>query len=148
MVVRRAFLVASGDPAILLELVEQPFHPVPLAIRRLVEARRTPLVLLARNHRPNATPPQRCPHGVAAVPLVADQPQGAQPRSPTTGSFDRSPFRQGRQRLLVVPLPSGQDEDDRLALALGPDVDLGAEAAPRATERFGLWVPPFAPAAC
>lgn len=148
MVVRGPFLVAGGDATTLLELVEQPLHPVPLAIRRLVEARRAPLVLLARNHRPDATPPQRGPHGGAAVPFVADQPPGTQPGSSPPGPFDRSPFRQGGQRLLVVPLSRRQDEDDRLAVALGPDVDLGAEAAPRATERFGLWVPPFAPAAC
>jgi hypothetical protein len=31
---------------------------------------------------------------------------------------------------LVVAFPSGQDEDDRFALAFSPDVDLGGEAAP------------------
>jgi hypothetical protein len=56
--------------------------------------------------------------------------------------------RQGRPGHLVVPFAAAQDEDDRLALPLGPHVDFGAEATPAATERLCFRGPPFAPAAC
>jgi hypothetical protein len=48
----------------------------------------------------------------------------------------------------LVALARRQNKGDRLAVALGPDVDLGAEAALAPAERLGRWVPFFAPAAC
>ena len=49
-------------------------------------------------------------------------------------------------RHLLVPLASGQDEGDRSATALAAQVQLAAEAAPRAAERL-IFLPPLAPAA-
>ncbi|MDB5059723.1 MAG: hypothetical protein JWO59_3195, partial [Chloroflexi bacterium] len=113
-----------------------------------VEAWGAALVDLGGNHRPDAASSQRCPHGVAAVALVADQSPRAQPWSPTSPPLDGAALRQRGQRGLVVALATGQGEDDRLALPLGPQVDFGGEPTPRAAERFGRRVPPFAPAAC
>ena len=148
MVVGSPFLIAGGDAAALLEPIDQPLDSIAFAIGRAVEARGAAFVHLAGNHRPNPALAQRLPHRPRAVALVADQPPRPQPRAPTPGPLDRAPARQRWERHLVVALPTGQGEDDRLALALGPDVDLGAEAAPRTAQRFARGVPPFAPAAC
>jgi hypothetical protein len=47
-----------------------------------------------------------------------------------------------------MALARGQDKSDELAVALGPQVDFGAETALTAAECFDLWGPFFAPAAC
>jgi len=148
MVVGGTFLVAGGNPSALLEPVDQPFDAVALAVGGAVEARGAALVALAGDHHPNAASAQRLAHWRAAVALVAHQAPRTQPRASATSAFERAPVDQCRERHLVVPLPRGQDEDDRLALALGPDVDFGAEPTARAAERFGRGIPPFAPAAC
>jgi hypothetical protein len=148
MVVGGAFLVPGGDAPTLLEPVEQALHPVALAVGLLVEARPAALVGLGRDHRPDTAPAQGCAHRLAGVALVARQAARAQPWAPAPGALDGAPARQRRQRDLVVALARSQDEDDRLAVPLGPDVDLRTDPAPGAAERFGRWVPPFAPAAC
>jgi hypothetical protein len=148
MVVGGAFLIAGGNAPTLLELVEQPLHPITLTIRLLVESWPSALVALGGDHRPNAASAQRGADRLAAVTLVANQPPGTQPWAPTSPPLDSAPRGHRRQRDLVVALPTGQDEDDRLALPFGPDVDFGADATPRAAERFGRGVPFFAPAAC
>ena len=47
-----------------------------------------------------------------------------------------------------MALPRREDETDWLPLAGDADMELGAETALAASERFGRGVPPFAPAAC
>ena len=86
----------------------------------------------------------RLPAGVA---LVAGQPLGPQLRPPPAGSLDRALVQQRRQDRLLVALPGRRDVGQRLAAALGPDVELGRVAALAAAE--GLIAAPFlAPAAC
>ena len=148
MVVGRSFLVAGGNAPALLQAIDQPLHAVALAVGGAVEPRRPPLVHLAWDDVAAAASAQILAHPPAAVALVADQAVGAEAWSAPPDPLDGAAVRQGRQGHLVVPFAPGQDEDDRLALPLGPHVDFGAEATPAATERFCCRVPPFAPAAC
>jgi len=99
------------------------------------------------NHGADAALAEVLPDRAAAVALVPGDAVGPQARTPHTRSTDGAGFQQRRQGELLVPLAAGQGEDDRLAAALGADVDLGGEAAPAAPERLGSGSP-FAPAAC
>ncbi len=148
MVIGGSFLVAGSDAPALFEPVDQPFHPVALPVRCPVEARGGSLVLLGRNHHPDAASTERLADGLTAVALVGDQTTWPEAGATTTATLDSAPRGQGRQGYLVIAFPAGQDEDDRLALPLGPYVDFGAEPTPTPAQRFGRWVPFFAPAAC
>jgi hypothetical protein len=57
-------------------------------------------------------------------------------------------FQQLRENGGFVLLSWGQQERHQLALPFRSEVDFGAETTPAAAERFGVRVPPFAPAAC
>lgn len=48
----------------------------------------------------------------------------------------------------LMPLPGSDKEEERLAAALGAQMNLRAEPAPAASERLKLQLPFFAPAAC
>src|SRR5213076_1338602 len=75
-------------------------------------------------------------------------PLRASLRPTPPGPFDRPLVQEGLEHGGLVLLPRGQHQRHRLATALGAEVDLGAEPAAAAAERFGRRVPPFAPAAC
>src|SRR5581483_6019365 len=128
MIVGSPFLIAGSNPSAVLEPIEQPLHLVALPIRRVVEARGAALVALGGNDYPDTPATQSCPHGPAAVALVAHQSSRPQPGSSTSSPLDGAARRQRRHHGLVVAFPSRQDKDDRLALSFGPDMDLGAEA--------------------
>jgi hypothetical protein len=146
-----AFFVSRGDAAELFKAVEQALHSVARPIGLAVEAGSARLVALAGDHRTDAASAQVLPRGPARKSLVAGHP--ARPEAGTaTLAADRAGIEQGRKLRAVVPLAAAQLESDRLAIALGADVDLGREAAARAAERL-LLNPPFsplrrAPAAC
>ncbi len=147
MVTDRQFFVAGRHSPVLFEAVDEPLHPIPLAVGHAVEAR------VGRVRRPmgdeiaDAAPPEIAPHRRAAVPLVSGQPVGAHPRPTRAVALDRACRQEGRQCDLLMALPAGQREDDWLATALGAEMDLGAEAATAPAE--GLRAPFFrAPAAC
>ena len=148
MVIGSPFLIAGGKTSALFEAIDQPLDTVALAIGRAVEARGGALVHFVGDHGADTPSSQRLPDFLSAVALVADQAAWTQawPTAPST--LDSSTRGQGRQCYLVVALATGQDKDDRFALALDPDMDFGAEPASRAVQRFGRWVPFFAPAAC
>src|SRR5581483_2687696 len=147
MVTDRQFLIAGRHPPVLLEAVDEALHLVPLAVGHAVEER------VGRVRRPmgdeiaDAAPPEIAPHRRAAVTLVSCQPVWAHPRPTRALALDGAGLQEGRQRDLLMALPAGQREDDRLASALGTEMDLGAEAATAPAE--GLRAPFFrAPAAC
>ena len=146
--VRRPLFVARREPPELFQPIDQPLHPIAFALDRPVERPRAALVRLAGDRDPDAAPPQVGPDLAAAVALVADDPLRAQPWPSTPPPFDRPLLQQLLEGRRLVALAGGQDEGDRLAVARGADMHLGAEAALAPSERLGLWVPFFAPAAC
>src|SRR3712207_7653060 len=70
-VVGGTLLVAGGDAPELLEAVDQALHPVAPPISVAVEVGLAALIALARDHRPDAPPPQVASRCRAAVALVA-----------------------------------------------------------------------------
>ncbi len=140
-------VVARRDGAVLFEPVEEPFDLVAFAIGGSVEAGLGWLIPTAGNDGPDAALAQRTADGAAAVAFVASQPVGAQPGPTRSSSFDGATVQQARQGELLMALPTGQGEDERLATPFGADVDFGGEATPAPAERL-LGGPPLPPAAC
>jgi hypothetical protein len=142
------FVVAGGDRAMLLEAIDQALHAVALPIGDPIEADPTPrLVGAPGDDGANASPSQVGAHRAAGVALVADDAGGTQTGTPPARSRHGPALQQGLHLRRLMPLAGSQDGADRLAASLGPEVDLGREAAARAAE--GLVAAPFlAPAAC
>jgi hypothetical protein len=142
------FFVARRQAPKLLEPVDQPFHLVALPVERPVERSRPPLVLLVGNRDADASPPQIRPQLPAAVALVSHDALWPQPRPSSSWPLDRPLLHQLLKGGRLVALSRRQDKGYWLAAALDANVDLGAKAAFAPTERLGVWVPFFAPAAC
>jgi hypothetical protein len=73
--------------------------------------------------------------------------RGPHPRTTTPRTLDRAALQQGRQVRRFLALTGTQQGTDRLAAAVGAQVEFGGEAAAGATERL-ITAPFFAPAAC
>jgi hypothetical protein len=65
----------------------------------------------------------------AAVGLVANDAPGPQLRAPWAEPFDGTLGHELLESRRFVPLAGGEDDRHQLAVAFGPDMDLGAEAA-------------------
>src|SRR4051795_8306321 len=144
----RALVVARGQAAKLLAAGEQVLHFVPLPVQRPVERPGPVLVRLARDAGPDPAPPAALADRPTAVALVSSDPAGAQARSAGTLALDRPLGQQLGKHRGLMRLARGEHQGHRLSAALRPDVGFCAEAALAAPERFGFWVPPFAPALC
>ena len=132
----------------LLEAVDQPLYDVALPIRDVIEARLWDFIALRWDDDSDPTTFQVVAHCRAAVALIARNPVRSNPWSASSWPFDRSPLHQGRQHWLLVAFSSGQYEHQRLAAALGPEMDLRAVAAAAPAKCLGRRVPPLARAAC
>jgi hypothetical protein len=106
--------VAGGNRTVLLEAIDEPPDSVALTIGRSVEAAISSLVYLARDHRPDPTPPQRAAVRTAAGPLVARQPGRPPVRSLAPRPLDRPAIEQRRQGRLLVALACRQRALERL----------------------------------
>jgi hypothetical protein len=148
MIVLRSFLIPRRQPPELLEAVDQALDPVALAIQRPIERARAPLVDLTRDRHADAAPPQIRPDLPAAVALVADDTPRTQLGPTASCPLDGALFHQLLKHRRFMALAGRQDNRYRLAVAVGAEMDLGAEPALAAPQRFGCWVPFFAPAAC
>jgi len=95
---------------------------------------------------PRRRRPARWRRPVKPLSPTARQGQNARPAASrsTDGTLVHQRLEDGR----FVLLSRSEQDGERLALALGLEVHLRAEAALAATERLGFWRPPFAPAAC
>jgi hypothetical protein len=79
----------------------------------------------------------------AAVALVTGGSPRPQAGPAPTGPADRPLIQQRLERDLLVPLAAGQHRRDRSAVAFGPQVQLGREAALAAAQRLpGLGLTP------
>src|SRR3954449_1091213 len=93
---------------------------------------------LGRDHRGDASPAQGEPNAATAVDLITDQLGRPQARPPPADAPDRAGADQGAHLPGVVNLTAGHREDNRLAVALAAQVDLGRDAATRAAQRLVL----------
>ena len=143
-----ALIVASRQAAELLAAVDQALDAVAQAVERPVEGSSAALGRQPGDGVANAPPSTVPAAGAAGVPFVADHAAGATARPSPPGPPDRPLLQQPLEDRRLVPLAGRQHDGQRLAAALGPEMDLRAEAAPAATERLRFRVPPFAPAAC
>jgi len=142
-VVGCALLVARSNAPELFEPVDQAFDEIAAPICSTVEVRLPTLVALARDHRPDVTPTQAAARGWAAVAFVAGCAARPQTGPAPAGSTDRSLVQQRFQRNLLMSLTAGQHCRDRPAITLGPQVQLGREAALAAAQRLpGLRLTP------
>jgi hypothetical protein len=131
-----------------LHTIDQAFDSIAQAVDGPIKGAGTIFVAASRDGNAHPVASRILADVLAAVGLVADDAPGSQPRPPRTGSFDGTLSHELFESRRFVPLTRGQDECHQLAVAFGSDVDLGAEAALTAAERFRRRVPFFAPAAC
>jgi hypothetical protein len=148
MVVVCPFLIPRCQPPELLEAVDQALDPVALAIQRPIEGARAALVDLARDRHADAAPPKIRPDLPAAIALITDDTPRPQPGPTSSHPLDGTLFHQLLKHRRFMALARRQHDGYRLAVAVGAEVDLGAEAALAAPQGFRRWVPFFAPAAC
>jgi hypothetical protein len=148
MVVVSPFFIARCQAPKLLESVDQAFDPVTLTVDRSIKGAGAPFVGLPRDRDADAPSAQIRPDLPAAIALVADDALRSQLRATSPRPLDRPVFQQGLKRRRFMPLARGQDDRDGLAVAVGAEMDFGAEATLAPAQRFGCRVPVFAPAAC
>ena len=132
----------------MLEPVDQSLHPVAFLVDGPVERSGAPFVPLVRDRDPDPAPPQGGPDPLAALPLVAHDALGPQPRVPAPRPFDRPLLHQLLEGSRLMALARRQDKRDGLPIALTANMHLRAEPALAAPPCLGWWVPFFAPAAC
>src|SRR5262245_12294869 len=131
-------LIPRGHPPVLLDPVPEPLRQVAVLVPLAVIVPRPRPVLLRRDDGLAAPGLDAVHQRLAVIALVGDD------------HLEGHAVQQGRGLLHVGGLTGCQHERDREAQAADPAVDLGAEAAPAAAQRFGLRAAPFlrAPAAC
>ena len=128
-------LVASGDPAILLEAVEEELDQVPLLVDVRVDVTSSFAALARRDDRLHSLGSGRGDDGIGVVSFVGNEVIAA-------CGFDE------RGRLDdVVDVSRGQVEVGWIAETVHESVDLGGSASARASNTL-IFGPPFPPAAC
>ena len=128
MVILGALLIAGGNPPKLLEPVDQAFHLAAQSINGPIKRPCALLVPFARNRQADTMPAQVAPNRPTAVGLIAHQAPRAAFGPAAPWPFDRALFQQGHQQRGFMPLPRRQEPGEGLAVALGPQMDFGAEA--------------------
>ncbi len=73
--------------------------------------------------------PHVLPDRPTALALVTDEPCRAPLGAPWPMAFHRALLPEGHKDSCLVALPRGQEKGHRLAVALGAEMDLGAEAS-------------------
>src|SRR5215210_3569102 len=106
------------------------------------------LIAATGDYTANPSAPQVVAYAAIAVAFVAHDAVRPQPRAPALAALDHTPLHQGGYVAAVRFLAAAQDKGERAATSLGAHMELGAEPAATAAERFLRGVPPFAPAAC
>jgi hypothetical protein len=94
------------------------------------------LVAFVGNDSPDPFAAQIPANAPAAVAFIADHPFGALPRASAPTPFDATCLHQRLKHRLLVSVTGSQPEHHRFPLALGTEVELGAEPALTAAQRF------------
>src|SRR2546423_4496998 len=140
MIVDRTFLITGGQAPVLLQPVDQPFHPFSGAVDGPVKGAFLALVALPRDGDPDTMLAAIVPDRSTAIALVAHDAVGTALGPSAPRPLDGSLSHQlGKDRGLMS-MARRQDERHELAVAFGTDVDFGTEAALTPAERFGVCV--------
>jgi hypothetical protein len=135
--VARGFVVACGDGPELLELGEEGLDQMPCLVEVSIVAAVNPTVVPGRDDHGLAGSDEWIDDPVVGVErLVSDQGLGLQRWQELIGP-----------RQIMRPT-AGQAEPDRVAQRIDQGMDLGAQPAPRATDRLVLAGFFWAPALC
>lgn len=123
--------------AIMLDLVDEALHQVPLPVQVGIVLPRCFPAGPGRNHRYRASLPDHRHEGIRVVTLVGQDKGGCVPSDQRLSLGD------------VVVFASGKPEAQGVAQPIHADVDFGTEPAPAAAQGLGLLAAPFwgAPAA-
>src|SRR5581483_1230491 len=138
-----ARVVAGGQAAELLATGDEVLDAVAQPVHRPVERARAP-----RGAQPGDGVAAAAPAAVGAPPpaggaFVTHYPLGADPRPAAARAAHRALLQQALKDGGLVPLPGRQHHRQRLAVAVGAEMDLGREATPAPAERLPLGVPPW-----
>ena len=88
-----------------------------------------------RNHRNQPVPPAKVDNPLAVTALVAHDP--LEPMTPFHGlGISRERAEQGAESGGIMDVPRGQGEQERVALGVADQVDLGGESSPGAPQRL------------
>src|SRR6266542_3481691 len=140
------FVVAGGNRPVLLETTDQAFDRVAFAIGVAIEADPAPgLVPAAGDDRADVATVQILPGLLTGVGLVADHACGPGARSAMAATH-RPGLQQDRQQRRFMGVTWGDGKGQRMAPAVGAQVDLGRQPALRAPKRL-ITAPFLAPAA-
>lgn len=118
------FVVACGDSAKVLELVEEAFDEIAFAVACEVAVALGLAIGLGRDHGGDLAPVERVDQRIGVVSLVADQ-------CPWIGAID--------QRFCasqIVGLPWREHHRDRVAKSIDERVDLGRQPAAGSADRL------------
>jgi hypothetical protein len=129
MVVGSPFFIPGRNPPTLFEPIDQPLDRTAQAVQVPSKRPRSLLIAFPRNRDADAMPPQVLPNSPTAVALVADESPGAPLGATWTTTFDRALFHHRDKHGGLMPLACGEQPGQGLAIALGPQMDFGTEAA-------------------
>ena len=131
------FVVAGGDPAPVLQFVEQPLDQVAPAVFRAVMRGRRAAVGFGGDHRFQAGGSDLVADGIGIVAAI-----GKERFDPIIDHPE-----QRSEALHIVCLAGCQHEAERKAPGIAPGVEFGGEAAARPAEPLCLLSPLFMPTA-
>jgi hypothetical protein len=118
------FLEAREYAAVLFQLIEEAFDQMTLLVGMPVHGSWRPPVRAGWNHRIDAPGRQTLDDRIGVMAFIADH------------RFSRMIRQQGFGLGHVRHLPFGQNEVQRISQGIGYRVNLGAEAAPRTSQRL------------
>ena len=147
MLVRGSLCIAGGQAPTRLEPLEPPLHRSAPSGQGASPRARAGCAALARDGATAPGLPPVLAGRPPAVPLLADPPAWAPCGPPGSWPLTRARLPQGDQERRLLPRSWRQEPAAGRAVALGPPVDGGAEAAPAAASRVGGGAPCVAPAA-
>jgi hypothetical protein len=147
MGVGSSLFISGRNPPPLFEALEQPLDLTPQAVQGPSKWPRPLLLTFPGNGDAGSMTPPVLPTGPTALALIAAAPLGTPLGATGATTFDCASFPQGGQHGSLMPLAWGESPGSGLAIALGPAMDLGPEAALAAPSGCNLRVPFVAPAA-
>ena len=129
MIVLGTLLIPGRNPAVLFEAIDQALHLVAQPVDGPSKGPRAALVPFAGNGEADPMPPQVTPDRPTAIGLIAHQAPRAPFGPAAPWPFDRTLLQQEHHQRGLMPLPWGQEPGEGFPVALGPQMDFGAEAA-------------------
>jgi hypothetical protein len=129
LVVGAPFFIAGGEAPELFQAVDEPFDFMALPIQGAIKGACSTLTAFTGNRDADPMAPQVLPDRPTAVGLIAHQAVRAALGPAAARSLDRPRLQQGHHQGCLMALTSRQQQCHRLSVALGAQMNLGAEAA-------------------